>query len=38
MATIADGDWHECDRCGHVVFLNDAAFKCMCEKCIRFNP
>ena len=29
-----------CKGCGHIIFLNDKAFRCPCSKCleIKFSP
>ena len=47
---IVDGDFHAmrllsherliCEKCGHIVFPNDTAFRCPCQKCleIHFSP
>jgi hypothetical protein len=26
-----------CKNCGHIVFPNDAAFRCPCSKCLEIN-
>jgi hypothetical protein len=47
---VVDGDLHPmrllsherliCEKCGHIVFPNDSAFRCPCQKClqIHFSP
>ena len=47
---VVDGDFHPmrllshdrliCEKCGHIVFPNDTAFRCPCQKCleIHFSP
>jgi acetyl-CoA carboxylase beta subunit len=37
MSSIADGDWHKCQRCGHVVFQNDPSYQCVCPNCVDLN-
>jgi hypothetical protein len=29
-----------CENCGHIIFPNDAAFKCPCQRCLEvdFSP
>jgi hypothetical protein len=26
-----------CKKCGHIVFPNDTAFRCPCQKCLEIN-
>ncbi len=26
-----------CEKCGHIVFPNDTAFRCPCLKCVEIN-
>jgi hypothetical protein len=26
-----------CQNCGHIVFPNDTAFRCPCQKCLEIN-
>ena len=37
MLAVADGDWHKCERCGHVIFQNDPSFQCAYRKCFDLN-
>jgi hypothetical protein len=36
MAVVAEGRLI-CESCGHIVFPNDMAFKCPCQKCLEIN-
>jgi len=37
MLVVAGGDWHKCERCGHVIYENDPSFQCACGKCYDLN-
>ena len=44
---VVDGEFHAmrslsngqliCEKCGHIVFPNDTAFRCPCQKCLEIN-
>lgn len=39
MTAVANGRLI-CEKCGHIVFPNDKAFRCPCQKCVKidFSP